>query len=66
MGYESLEVRKHLTLVSTVKNEGSAESRQEVTMNTSDALTNFVDQLHAPIFPTLEDFNASSTTEALK
>ena len=35
-------------------------------MNTSDALTNFVDQLKAPLFPTLEDFNASSTSEALK
>ena len=33
-------------------------------MNTSDVLTNFVDQLNA--FPTLEDFNASSTSDALK
>ena len=33
-------------------------------MNTSDALTDFVDQLN--VFPTLEDFNASSTSEALK
>ena len=47
-------------------------------MNTSDALTGFVDQLNAPAssfstlasaslaFPTLADFNASSTSEALK
>ena len=34
-------------------------------MNTSHALTNFVDQLKAPVFPILEDFNASSTSEAL-
>ena len=33
-------------------------------MNTSDALTDFVDQLN--VFPTLEAFNASSTSEALK
>ena len=46
-------------------------------MNSSDALTGFVDQLNAPAsafstltaassaFPTLADFNASSTSEAL-
>ena len=33
-------------------------------MNTSDALTDFVDQLN--VFPTLTNFNASSTSEALK
>ena len=33
-------------------------------MNTSDALPDFVDQLN--VFPTLEVFNASSTSEALK
>ena len=33
-------------------------------MNTSDALTDFVDQLN--VFPTLENFNASPTSEALK
>ena len=33
-----------------------------------DALTNFVDHLHAPApaFPTLEDFDAGSTSETLK
>ena len=56
--------RKHPTPVSIVKQEGSTESCKEVTMNTSDALTNFVDQLN--VFSTLEDFNASSTSEALK
>ena len=35
-------------------------------MNTAEALTSFVYQLNAPVFPTLEDFNASSTSEALK
>ena len=47
-------------------------------MNSSDALTDFVDQLNAPAsafsklapalsaFPTMADFNASSTSEALK
>ena len=37
-------------------------------MNTSDALTDFVDRLNAPAatFPTMADFNASSTSEALK
>ena len=35
-------------------------------MNISDALTNSIDQLSAPAFPTLEDFNASSTSEAVK
>ena len=35
-------------------------------MSPTDALTNFVDQLNAPVFPTLEDFNASSMNEALK
>ena len=37
-------------------------------MNTSDALTDFVDQLNAPAstFPTMADFNASSTSEAIK
>ena len=59
-------VRKHLTLVLTIKQEGSAESCKEITMNTSDALTHFVDQLNAPVFPTLEDFNARSMSEALK
>ena len=36
-------------------------------MNT-DALTDFVDQLNAPAstFPTMADFNASSTSEALQ
>ena len=33
-------------------------------MNTSGA--NFVDQLNSPVFSTLEDFNASSASEALK
>ena len=33
-------------------------------MNTSDALTDFVDQLN--VFSTLEDFNASSKSEALR
>ena len=49
--------------------EGSTESTKEVTMNTSDALTNFVDQFNAPAssaFPTLANFNASSASEALK
>ena len=55
-------MRKHLIPVSTIKQEGSTESCKEVTMN--DALTDFVDHLN--IFPTLEDFNASSTSEALK
>ena len=55
-------MRKHLTPVSTIKQEGSTESCKEVTMN--DALTDFVDQLN--VFPALEDFNASSTSEALK
>ena len=66
MGWKSLGVREHLTPVSTIKQEGSAEICKEITMNTSNALTNFVDQLNAPVFPTLEDFNASSTSEALK
>ena len=57
-------MREHLTPVSIIKEEGSAERCKDVTMNTSDALTNFVDQSSA--FPTLEDFNASSTSEALK
>ena len=47
-------------------------------MNTSDALTGFVDQLNPPAsafqtlapassaFPTFADFNTSSTSEALK
>ena len=35
-------------------------------MNISEATTNFVDQLNGPVFPTLGDFNASSTSEALK
>ena len=34
--------------------------------NTMDALTNFVDQLRAPEFPTLERFNSSLTSGALK
>ena len=59
-------MREHLTPVSTIKQKGSAESCKEITMNTSDALRNFVDQLNAPVFPTLEDFNASWTNEALK
>ena len=70
-------VRTHLTLVPTIKQEGSTESCKEVTMNTSDAL-DFVDQLDAPAsafptlspapsaFPTLADFNASSTSDVLK
>ena len=49
-------MRKHLT----IKQEGSIGSCKEVTMNTSD----FVDQLND--FPTLENFNASSTSKALK
>ena len=57
-------MRKHLNPVSTIKQEGSTESCKEVTINTSAALTDFVDQLNA--FPTLEDFNASSMNEALK
>ena len=65
MGHKSSEVRKNLTPVSTSKQESSAESCKEFTMNTSDALTDF-DQLNALVFPTLEDFNASSTGEALK
>ena len=36
-------VRKHLTPVSTIKQEGSTEGCKEVTMNTSDALTDFVE-----------------------
>ena len=43
-----------------------AESCKEVIMNTTDALTTFIDQLDAPVFPTLEYFNVSSTCEALK
>ena len=35
-------------------------------MKTADALTNFVYQLYATVFPTLDDFSASSTSEALK
>ena len=46
--------RKHLTPVSTIKQV----LLRAVTMNTSDALTDFVDQYN--VFPTLEDFNASS------
>ena len=41
---------KHLTSVSTTKQEGSTESGKEVAMNTSDALTDFVDHLN--VFPT--------------
>ena len=46
-------MRKHLTPVSTIKQEGSTESCKEVTMD--DALTGFVDQLNAPVssFPSL-------------
>ena len=36
-------MKEHLTPVSTIKQEGSAESCKEVTMNTSDALTNLVE-----------------------
>ena len=59
-------MREHLTPVSTIEQEGFAESCKEVTMNTSGALTNFIDQLNAPVIPTLEDFNASPTIETLK
>ena len=52
-------MRKHLTPVSTIKQEGYTESCKEVTMN--DTLTDLVDQLNV-----LEDFNASSMSEALK
>ena len=41
--------------VKNIMQEGSAESCKEVTMNTSDTLTNFVDQLNAPVFPTSEE-----------
>ena len=57
-------MREHLTPVSTSKQEGSVESCKKVTMNTSDALGNVVDQFTA--FPMLEDFNASSRSEALE
>ena len=71
-------MRKHLTPFSTIKQEGSTESCQEVTMNSSDALTGFVDQLNAlassfstlasasSAFPSLANSNASSANEALK
>ena len=59
-------MREHLTPVSTIKQQGSTESCKEVAMNAADALTSFVDCLNAPTFPTLEYFNASSTSEALK
>ena len=71
-------MRKHLTPVSNINQEGSTESWTEVTMNSLDALTGFVDQLSAPAssfstlasalsaFPSLADFNASSASEALK
>ena len=60
-------MRKHITSVSTIKQEGSAKAANM-------ALTDFVDQLSAPSFsalisssfPSLTDFNASTTSEALK
>ena len=51
-------VRKHITSVTTIKREGS-------TANMS--LINFVDQLDSPSsFPSLEDFSAAATADALK
>ena len=62
-------VGKHLTSVSTINQEGLTKA--------SMALTDFVDQLNAPgtssfsaltlsSFPSFADFNASTTSEALK
>ena len=59
-------MRKHFIPVSPIKREGSTENGKEVTMNTAVALTNFVDRLNAPAFPTLKDFIANSTNVALK
>ena len=51
-------MRKHITSVTTIQREGS-------TANMS--LINFVDQLDAPSsFPSLEDFSAAVTADALK
>ena len=59
------DMRDHLTPVSTIKQESSTESYKEVTMDTADVLTNFVDLLNAPVFPPLKDFIASSSNEAI-
>ena len=56
-------MRKHLTPVSTIVQKGPTERCKEVSRNTSDALTNFVDQLN--IYP-LEAFDTSSASETLK
>ena len=60
-------MRKHITSVSAIKQEGSTASM---------ALTDFVDQLSAPgasfsaltssSFPSLTDFSAAATADALK
>ena len=47
-------MRKHITSVSTIKREDSTARRV--------SLTNFVD----PSFPSLADFSAATTTDALK
>ena len=62
---------KHITSVSTIKQEGSEGSTKAASM----ALTDFVDHLNAPgasfsaltssSFPSLTDFSASATNEAL-
>ena len=68
----------HITSVSTSKQEGSTKKQEGSTKKASMALTDFDDQLSGPgassfsgltssSFPSLEDFNAtSSTLEALK
>ena len=65
-------MRKHITSVSAIKQEGTEGSTKVASM----ALTDFVDQLSTPgasfsaltssSFRSLADFNASTTSEALK
>ena len=68
MGYKSMKGEKASHSSLNLQAKGSTESCKELTMDTSDALTDSVDQLNAPAsaFPTLADSNASSTSEVLK
>ena len=70
-------MRKHITSVSIIKPEGSTKKEEGSTKELAMALTYFVDQLSAPgassfsslassSFPSLRDFNANTTGEALK
>ena len=56
-------MRKHLTQISNEKVQQLACQREGSTASMS--LTNFVDQLDAPAFPSLEDFSAAVATDAL-